>query len=229
MIFDKAKQRFRLVPVVDHVRFEKRTTTQLNPVVQTQQERDEEDAALKKKAKKQAPKRGSFADKLRGIEKGIRENKEHSFATNQWKSEPKVGEKRARQHRASDDEDKDKGDDDKDEYSKQEYSDNEDVADGEDKDKTETPVVSIPSDVSESNDSDDSQLSDRAKALQRAAKNKKSQPVYKLSEQSRVGGKNWAQLKQIGAMDGDYHHKQWFQELHQTERMLFFTLRSAQR
>ena len=115
--------------------------------------------------------------------------------------------KRARQEKGSDEEDK--GDDDKDEYSKQdfvekfeqncknsihvrkqEYSDNEDVADAEDKDKTETPVVSIPSDVSES--SDDSQLSDRAKALQRAAKNKKSQPVYKLSEQSRVGGKNWA-------------------------------------
>ena len=155
MIFDKAKQRFRLVPVVDHVRFEKRTTTQLNPVVQTQKEREEEDAALKKKQKKQAPKRGSFADKLRGIEKGIRESKEHSFATNQWKSEPRVGEKRTRQQKGSDDEDKGK-DSDKDEYSKQEYSDNEDVADGEDKDKTETPVVSIPSDVSESNDSDDS-------------------------------------------------------------------------
>ena len=192
MIFDKAKQRFRLVPVVDHVRFEKRTTDQLNPVVQTQQEREEEEQALKKKAKKQAPKRGSFADNLRGIAKGIRESKEYAHATNQWNTERKVGQKRQRE-KASDEEDKD--DDDKDEYSKQAYSDNEDVVDGEEKDKTETPVVSIPSDPDQSESSDDSQLSDRAKALQRAAKNKKSQPVYKLSDQSRIGGKTWAQLK----------------------------------
>ena len=164
----KAKQRFRLVPVESHVKFEKQKTTE------KQLQEEDHAAELPKKAK--GSKKG-FAAKLWSVQRGIKENNEH-FRAVAAKKEP-VATKRHDSEGDGDDNDGEDVD------HSQSFSDNDDqVASEKEKEDSNDDIV----DSDKGSSDDDSDLSEHAKAVKQQLKERQKQRNNFGAEENKDAG-----------------------------------------